>query len=115
MGTPVHSYMGQKPENPDDPRRAIRRAPASGDVVPARPRPPAREVDDDPSEEDLARLDSETRTCPACGRDVFDDAEICYHCGHHFLPGERAIPWLQIMVAGVVLLAFVAVIAFNMF
>ncbi len=84
-------------------------------MVPSRPRPVRREIDEDPSEEDIAKLDSPTRTCPKCGREVYDDADVCYHCGHAFSPGERATPWLQIMVAVLVILGFLAIFVFKMF
>jgi ribosomal protein L37E len=97
------------------PSRAIRRAPAAGDVVPARQRPQREEIDEGPSEEDLARLDSPTRTCPECGREVFDDSEVCYHCGHHFSAGERSVPWLQLGVALVIVLVFVGIYILRLF
>ena len=103
-------------DNPRDPK-AIRRAPVSGEVVSPTPRPvrPAREIDEDPSEEDIAKLDSPTRTCPHCGREVYDDAEVCYHCGHAFMAGERATPWLQIAVAGLLILVFLVIFGLRWF
>lgn len=102
-------------DNPE-PGKAIRRAPISGDVVvPQRKPPRPAEIDDDPSEEDIARLDNPTRTCPKCGRDVYDDAEECYHCGHRFVPGERATPWLQIGVAIVVIIGFLSIFVLRLF
>ncbi|HVU62843.1 MAG TPA: hypothetical protein VHC70_02610 [Phycisphaerales bacterium] len=71
---------------PSDPRRPLRIAPRSGDVVPSRPRPKRsqREIDELPSEEDMERFADPTRTCPECKKEVFDDAAVCYHCGHAF-------------------------------
>jgi hypothetical protein len=96
--------------DPDDippDRKAIRRAPLSGDVVPSRPRPePRHEPDDDPSEEDIARLDSPVRKCPDCRRDVFDDAEICHHCGSAFSRAPSGPSKLQIAIVGLIILAF---------
>lgn len=69
----------------DEPRdRGIRRAPSGGDVVPARKRAQRDEFDEFPSEEDIERFNNVTRTCPECGKEVFDDAALCYHCGHAF-------------------------------
>lgn len=79
-------------DQPRHPRDLIRREPPrSGEVV-ARgaPRPrPRPQQDDGPSPDDLERFGDVTRTCPECGKDVFDDAAVCYHCGHAF-ERERA-------------------------
>lgn len=40
--------------------------------------------DENPSPEDIERFGDVTRTCPECRKDVFDDAAVCYHCGHAF-------------------------------
>ena len=74
-----YSCMSDEPRN-----RGIRRAPAVGDVVPARKRAQRDEFDEFPSEEDIERFNNVTRTCPECGKEVFDDAALCYHCGHAF-------------------------------
>lgn len=77
-------------DNPDPSgrgdRKAIRRAPASGDVVGRRSRPgPYDDEDDDgPLAADIERFGGETRTCPGCGKEVYDDTAVCYHCGHAF-------------------------------
>jgi len=107
--------MASRPENPgDDPRdrKAIRRAPSSGDVVPARPRPDSRIPDDDPSPEDIARLDNPVRTCPECRKEVFDDAEVCYHCGHAFSRAPKGPSGMQIAIVALIVLAFL-VLAFS--
>lgn len=82
-------------DNPDPrgrgDRRALRKAPVSGDVIPMR----RRHVDDDdegPSAEDLERFGNPTRECPECGKDVFDDSAVCYHCGHAFERSSDATP-----------------------
>ncbi|HMN40592.1 MAG TPA: hypothetical protein PKE29_07070 [Phycisphaerales bacterium] len=98
--------------SPDDkPRRPLRIAPSTGDVVPSRPRPrrEPQEVDENPSEEDLARFGDVTRTCPECRKEVFDDAAICYHCGHAFertTAGSTASPRWIIITVIVLVLAF---------
>lgn len=98
--------------SPDDkPRRPLRIAPSTGDVVPPRPRPrrEPQEVDENPSEEDLARFGDVTRTCPECRKEVFDDAAICYHCGHAFertTAGSTASPRWIIITVIVLVLAF---------
>lgn len=64
----------------------LRRAPASGDVVPSRKKRGHDEddLDENPSMEDIERFSDVTRTCPECRKEVFDDAAVCYHCGHAF-------------------------------
>ncbi|MFN7021442.1 MAG: zinc ribbon domain-containing protein [Phycisphaerales bacterium] len=80
-------------DNPDPAgrgdRRALRRAPVSGDVVGRGSRPGPYDHDDDegPSPDDIERFGDATRRCPECGKDVFDDSAVCYHCGYAF---ERA-------------------------
>lgn len=104
--------------DPDDPPRdpnAIRRAPSSGDVVPARPRPASRVPDDDPSPEDIARLDNPVRTCPECRKDVFDDAEVCYHCGHAFSRAPKGPSKLQVAIVAIIVLAFLIFAMGNVF
>lgn len=104
-------------DNPDSAgrgdRRALRHAPASGDVVGRRSRPgPYDDDDDGPSVEDIERFGGETRTCPECGKEVYDDTAVCYHCGHAFegtAEGSptKAKPWVVVvvvlMVAGFVI------------
>lgn len=97
------------------PSRAIRRAPAAGDVVPARQRPEREEIDEGPSEEDLARLDGLTRTCPACGQEVFDDTDVCYHCGHAFSTRDKATNWKHLVIAAAIILAFLAFAVVRLF
>jgi hypothetical protein len=78
-------------DNPDPAgrgdRRALRRAPATGDVVRGRSRPDAD--DDGPLAQDLERFGGETKTCPECKKEVYDDTAVCYHCGWAF-EGEAA-------------------------
>ena len=83
----------------------LRRAPISGDIEPRR-----RVVDDDaddhgPSVEDLERFSGVTRTCASCGKEVFDDAEECYHCGGPVAGESSRLPraWVVVIVALVVL------------
>ena len=38
-------------------------------------------IDEDPSDEDLDRFSAETGYCPDCGREVWDEAWECPHCG----------------------------------
>jgi hypothetical protein len=65
------------------PRPALKLSGKSGEVVPGRPRlrlPP----DENPSADDIEKFGDVTRICPECKKEVFDDAAVCYHCGHAF-------------------------------
>jgi hypothetical protein len=95
-------------DNPDPAgrgdRRAMRRAPISGDIVPAsRRRRAGDDEDDGPSAEDIERFGDVTRTCPECGKDVFDESAVCYHCGHAFMGTAAGSPtrnklWIVVTV-----------------
>ncbi len=99
------------PDDAPKPRNPLRIGPSSGDVVPSRPRPnrPPRELDEGPSDEDIQRFGDVTRTCPECRKEVFDDAAICYHCGHAFerttAGSTSASKWMVITVVAL-LVAF---------
>jgi uncharacterized protein (DUF983 family) len=67
--------------NGDNRPGPIRKAPTSGEVV-SRNKLARRDDDDGPSARDLEQFGDVTRTCPSCNKEVFDDAEVCYHCGH---------------------------------
>jgi hypothetical protein len=91
--------------------RSLRIAPRSGEVGQARPRRSRtpRELDELPSDEDVERFGDVTRTCPECGKEVFDDAAVCYHCGYAFektTAGSSPSPkWIVITVI-VIIVAF---------
>lgn len=65
----------------------------------------AREIDEDPSPEDLERFGGVTVTCPKCGCELYDDAAVCWKCGHTLSASDAARPpiWL-IIAAGLALL-----------
>lgn len=94
------------------PNRGIKPSPRSGDVVPSRPR--RRREDDElnelPSQDDIERFSNQTRTCPECKKEVFDDSEVCYHCGYAFerttAGSSKNKPWVVVVVA-LLILAFV--------
>jgi hypothetical protein len=62
-----------------------------------------------PSDSDVARFGGETRPCPECRADVYDESEWCPKCGHAFSAEEMASatpgvkPW--VVVTGVVVVA----------
>jgi uncharacterized protein (DUF983 family) len=67
-----------------DGRFPIQRRGVDGEVVDRRGGLARREqtIDGGPSADDLEKFGGVTRTCPSCGKEVFDDASQCYHCGH---------------------------------
>lgn len=75
------------------------------------------EFDDLPSEEDIARFGDVTQTCPECGKEVFDDTEICYHCGHALSTAAGSAKSGKWVVATVVVIvaAFVLVAVLRVF
>lgn len=62
---------------------------------------------DGPSAEDLDRFGDEFITCPACRRPIYDQAELCPHCGHAIMQTQAPLKLWVILVAAVVLAAFV--------
>ena len=79
-----------------------------------RPRPPPHTRDDatdDPTPEDVDAFSGVTRTCPECNSEVYDQAELCWKCGHAFSGEPKALPsrWV---VAIVILVVIVLAIGF---
>ena len=63
-------------------------------------------VDGGPSADDLEKFGGVTRTCPSCGKDVFDDATTCYHCGADMdVPRHARLPKTWMVVTVLVLIA----------
>ncbi len=78
-------------------------------MVPGRPRL-HRAPDENPSEDDIQRFGDITRVCPECKKEVFDDAAVCYHCGHAFertMAGSSRGPKWMIVTILVLIAAFV--------
>jgi len=69
---------------------------------------PQPERDDGPSPDDLERFGDVTRTCPECGKQVYDDAAVCYHCAHAFERESGARRGPTVFVVVVVMLLIVA-------
>lgn len=87
-----------------------------GEVVGRLPqrRPEPEEHDEGPSADDLERFGGVTHTCPNCGKEVFDDAETCYHCGEAMMARRSGGPPLWVAVTSVVLLvAFMIFLLFR--
>lgn len=82
------------------------------------PRPNPRDADDwetqgldpdGPSPDDLERFGHETVPCLNCHADIYDQAEVCPHCGHAQLRGRRPLPLGTIAI--LVALALIGVTA----
>ncbi len=67
---------------------------------------------DGPSAEDLDRFGDEFRTCPNCGHQIYDQAEICPHCREAIIDRPGSTPlWVWITV----ILALVGIVFFFVF
>lgn len=64
-----------------------------------------------PSAEDLDRFGDEFVRCGSCGREVYDQAEVCPRCGGPVAGPGRATPGWIAWAAVAVLAAFVLGIA----
>ncbi len=59
------------------------------------------ELDEAPSPEDLDRFGGVTVTCPKCKSELYDDAAVCWKCGHALASRpENTRPPLWIVIAG---------------
>jgi hypothetical protein len=93
-------------------------APREGEVISRKPAPRRRdedEIDDDgPSRSDIERFNNVTTRCPECRKEVYDDVEICYHCGHAMSRAPKGAPlWLIITVVAVLLAMIIAFIPWR--
>lgn len=106
---------------------AIRRAPHAGDVVDPRLAqrgsqrargagccggPDLGPVCDHegPSDADIERFSDPTRVCPECKTEVYDEAELCWKCGHAFRGESGKMPKWIFVAAGLVIVGFVVVL-----
>lgn len=116
--TPPHNSSRPAPD--DDParlRKMLRHAPAQGDVVDRRRAQSDDDGDEGPSAEDIERFGDVTQKCPSCGREVFDDTDICYHCGHAISKAAGAVrsPMWAIITVGILLMAFAVLLLRGFF
>ena len=100
-----------------DPRKAIRCAPRTGDVVNrccgGKDLGPLDDAEC-PSDEDMDQFSGVTRTCPECKTEVYDEAEICHNCGHAFstmgAAGKGLPTWAIVTLVGVVALLALGIV-----
>lgn len=55
-----------------------------------------------PSAEDLAKFGDEFITCPNCKRSIYDQSELCPHCGEAIERPKASVPVWAIVTAVVV-------------
>lgn len=67
------------------------------------------ELDEGPSEADLEQFGGVTRPCPACKTDLYDDAAVCWKCGHAINSEPKGLPVWVMVTAAVVLVGFLFV------
>lgn len=75
-----------------------------------------RPIDESPQEDDLERFGSETRPCPQCGAQVYDEAPFCHKCGRALdAEGDRpaAPPWVVFGALGLIAALVLGLILFR--
>jgi uncharacterized protein (DUF983 family) len=64
-------------------------------------------IDEGPDESDLERFGGVTQSCPKCRAELYDDAEVCWKCGHALhARANTPPPW--VVIIAVVLLLIIA-------
>ncbi|MBI1189145.1 MAG: hypothetical protein GC200_00465 [Tepidisphaera sp.] len=62
------------------------------------------DLDEDPSPEDLERFGGVTVKCPKCGSELYDDAAMCWKCGHALSASDAARPPIWLIIVAVLAL-----------
>jgi predicted nucleic acid-binding Zn ribbon protein len=90
-----------------DGRYPIKRRGVDGEVVNVRPLVRRQDPrDEGPSADDLEKFGGVTRTCTSCGKEVYDDATTCYHCGANMeAPRHAQLPKVWVVVVVLLLVA----------
>lgn len=73
------------------------------------------ERDDDPSDADIERFGGVTRTCPECSTEVYDDAEVCWKCGHAFSRTAQPSSRTTWIVTGIIVVLVVVLTLTQIF
>ena len=73
----------------------------------------SHEFDEGPTPDDLERFGGVTRPCPKCGKDVYDDAMMCAHCGasmeeDRLNRGGKGIMFVLVVLSLVLLMLFLS-------
>lgn len=66
------------------------------------------EIDEGPDEADLERFGGVTRACPNCKAELYDDAEVCWRCGHAFGGAGSTLPTWVLIAAAALIVVFLA-------
>ena len=73
--------------------------------------------DEGPLSVDLEELGdkaaSETLPCPVCGREIYEHADQCPHCGQYIVPriaDRPGVPWLWLLAALAVILIVLSLV-----
>jgi predicted nucleic acid-binding Zn ribbon protein len=64
---------------------------------------------DAPQAADIERLSDVIQKCPECGKDLYDDAEVCWNCGcvvSEARTRTARLPWWAVVAAIVALIGF---------
>lgn len=95
--------------------RVRRYEPLRSPVSDARRQRPTDEDANDPREEDLDQFSGVTRTCPDCKAEVYDEAELCWKCGHAFSGDPKPMPKWVLVVAVLVIAAVLFAVVRGLF
>jgi len=71
------------------------------------------DIDEDPSDEDVAAFDRVTVTCPECKAELYDDVAVCWKCGHALAAPAKGPPAWAVVTAIGVLVVILATIMFG--
>jgi hypothetical protein len=72
---------------------------------------------DDPADDSWEEETTDTVTCPACGADVYEDADQCPSCREFILPDTciwsgQPVWWVALGVLGIIALAAALILGF---
>ncbi|MCC6427987.1 MAG: zinc ribbon domain-containing protein [Phycisphaerales bacterium] len=68
---------------------------------------------DNPQESDVERFGGETRPCPKCNADIYDEAEWCHKCGHVLSQADQKTPGWIFVTASVLITGFLFFLLFR--
>jgi len=65
------------------------------------------ELDEGPSQADIEAFSGVTRPCPQCKAELYDDAQLCWKCGHALSSAPAGKPGWVVAVAFAIVVAIV--------